>query len=153
MYESLCRESGSFHLYVVAFDDECYAYLTTAAFPHITPVTLKDFEDNRLLNIKTSRSVAEYCWTCTPSVILYCITKFNLQSCTYIDADMIFYNNPEILLDEMKDNSILISEHRYTRDYDQSKISGKYCVQFMCFKNNDDGINALTWWRERCAYA
>src|SRR5213075_3097505 len=25
-----------------------------------------------------------------------------------------------------------------------------YCVQFMCFKNNEDGLTALKWWRERC---
>jgi hypothetical protein len=150
LYESLCQTSSSFHLYIVAFNDECYNYLAKAALPHITPIALKDFEDKELLKIKPVRSVAEYCWTCTPSVILYCIKKFELQSCTYIDADMIFYNDPKILLDEMKDNSVLISEHRYTRDYDQSIISGKYCVQFMCFRNNEEGMSALNWWRQRC---
>jgi hypothetical protein len=150
LYESLCQNSSPFHLYVVAFNDECYTYLKEVNLPHITPITLKDFEDEALLNIKPTRSIAEYCWTCTPSVILYCIQTFHLPSCTYIDADMIFYHDPVILLNEMGDKSILISEHRYTNDYEQSAISGKYCVQFMCFKNNKEGLKALYWWRERC---
>jgi hypothetical protein len=150
LYESLCKQSSAFHLYVVCFNDDCYAYLSDAALPNIIPVALQDFEDEKLLQVKPTRSVAEYCWTCTPSVILYCLTKFELQSCTYIDADMIFYNDPKILLDEMQDASVLISEHRYTKEYEQSAISGKYCVQFMCFRNNIEGMSALHWWRERC---
>jgi hypothetical protein len=140
----------SFHLYVVAFNQNCYDYLKKVNFPGITPISLADFEDEELLKIKPTRTAAEYCWTCTPSVIMYCLKQFSLSSCTYIDADMIFYHNPEVLLNEMGRSSILISEHRYTKEYDQADESGKYCVQFMCFKNNEEGMEALTWWRERC---
>jgi hypothetical protein len=63
---------------------------------------------------------------------------------------MIFYENPQILFDELDGKSILISEHRYTRDYDVSVTHGIYCVQFMYFKNDQNGLNALTWWRDRC---
>jgi hypothetical protein len=118
--------------------------------PNITPIALEDFEDEELLAVKPTRSSAEYCWTCTPAVILYCIEKYTLPSCTYIDADMIFYHDPALLIAEMGAKSVLISEHRYTQDYDQSKNSGIYCVQFMCFKNDSHGMKALRWWRDRC---
>jgi len=150
LYKSLEKVCSSFHLYVVAFNDECYVYLKQAQLPHLTVVSLKEFEDDRLLQIKSSRSPAEYCWTCTPSIILFFIKSYKLDSCTYIDADMIFYHDPIVLIQEMGENSILLSEHRYTKEYDQSQKSGRYCVQFMCFKNDKVGINALTWWRERC---
>jgi hypothetical protein len=150
LYESLEKVCTSFHLYVVAFNKECFNYLKNTGLPNLTVIALSDFEDEELLNIKATRSAAEYCWTCTPSIILFCIGKYNLPSCTYIDADMIFYHDPIVLIEEMGANSVLISEHRYTKDYDQSKISGTYCVQFMCFKNNEPGINALEWWRARC---
>ena len=94
--------------------------------------------------------MAEYCWTCTPFTILYCLEKYNLPDCTYVDADMIFYNDPQVLIDEMGDKSVLISEHRYPRIYDQSWYSGIYCVQFMCFRNNVAGLEVLNWWRDRC---
>ena len=150
LHDSLAKACPSFHLYVIAFNDDCYHYLKNSGIAHITPISLKEFEDEDLLKVKPTRSAAEYCWTCTPSVILFCIQKFSLPSCTYVDSDMIFYKDPQVLLDEMKSSSILISEHRYTKEYDQSSTHGKYCVQFMCFKNNSTGIEALQWWRERC---
>jgi hypothetical protein len=103
-----------------------------------------------LKNIKKERSRAEYCWTLTPYCIQYAMKMYNLDSCTYIDADMFFYNNPKELFDKAGDSSIIITEHRYTPEYDQTEASGKYCVQFMFFKNDENGRGALEWWRQRC---
>jgi hypothetical protein len=149
--ESLSRVCPAYHLYVITFDDISYDYLTKAALPGLTPIALKDFEDERLLAIKPTRSAGEYCWTCTPSVILYCIRKFQLPSCTYVDADMLFYHDPQVLFDEMGDRSILITDHRFSPEYEKAgKVNGTYCVQFMYFKNNSEGLTALEWWRDRC---
>jgi len=150
LHESLQRTCPAFHLYVVAFDDLCYNYLKQANIPGLTPISLKEFEDEELLRVKPTRSVAEYCWTCTSSVILYCINTYQLPSCTYLDADMIFYEDPQKLIDEMGQNAVLITEHGYTKEYDQSHANGIYCVQFMFFRNDEKGMTALEWWRERC---
>jgi len=150
LYESLKNVCSAFDLYVVAFNEDCYQFLKKAGLPHIIPISLHDFEDEELLKIKPSRSVAEYCWTCTPSVISYCIKSFGLSSCTYVDADMIFYDDPQIILNEASNKSVIITEHRYSKEYDQSLTHGKYCVQFMYFKNDNKGISVLNWWRERC---
>lgn len=150
LYHSLLKNCENFHLYVVAFDDATYNYFQKNPLAHLTAIALSQFEDDKLKAIKHTRSAAEYCWTSTPSTILYCITKFNLPDCTYIDADMCFYANPKVLIDEMGNNSVLITEHRYTKRYNQSLTSGKYCVQFVTFKNTEDGLIALNWWREAC---
>ena len=150
LYKSLQENCRDFHLYVIAFNKDCYDYLISAHFPRMTAISLPEFEDEELLKIKSTRSPAEYCWTCTPSIILYCIKRYNLTSCTYIDSDMIFYQDPAILFQEQADKSILITSHRYTPEYDQSKRSGKYCVQFMYFANDPKGLDALQWWRDRC---
>ena len=150
LHESLMEVCPSFHLYVVAFNDDCYNYLQNAEIKNLTPISLHEFEDDKLLSVKQGRSPAEYCWTCTPSIILFCLNTFDLHSCIYIDADMLFYHNPQVLLDEMVSGSILISEHRYSRDYDVSDTHGIYCVQFMYFRNDEIGRNALEWWRDRC---
>lgn len=44
----------------------------------------------------------------------------------------------------------MITEHRYTEKYDQTKTSGKYCVQFVFFKNDKRARKVLEWWREAC---
>jgi hypothetical protein len=103
-----------------------------------------------LTELKKTRSRAEYCWTLTPYSIQYAIKKNNLNSCTYLDSDIYFFNDPKILFDEAGNNSIIITEHMYSPECDQTKKSGKYCVQFVFFKNDNDGMEALEWWRQRC---
>lgn len=150
MYQSLLQQCDDFHLYVFAFDELCYQFLKQQNSPHLTVVSLKEFENEALLSIKPTRSAAEYCWTCSASTLHYCFETFQLSNCTYIDADMLFYSNPRILVQEMGDNSVLITSHRYTPEYDQSLASGKYCVQFVCFKNDFRGRAVLNWWKDAC---
>ncbi|MBL4830654.1 MAG: hypothetical protein JKY55_12335 [Aliivibrio sp.] len=150
MYESLKKHSTNFHLFIFAFDDKSYNLLNKLCLEYVTVVSLFELEDEALLSIKGDRTAGEYCWTCTPSVIKYSIEKYNLDNCTYLDADLFFFSNPSVLIDEMNDNSVLITEHRYTAVYDQAATSGKYCVQFMTFKNDHNGVKVLDWWRNAC---
>jgi hypothetical protein len=150
MYESLKKYCDDFHLYVYAFDDKCFQYLTSQHLEHLTVISLHEFENENLLAVKSSRSAAEYCWTCSASTIHYSITKYNLENCTYVDADMLFYSNPQVLIDEMKEKSVLITAHRYSEEYDQSTVSGRYCVQFVTFKNTAHGMKVLNWWKDAC---
>lgn len=150
LYQSLLKHNKNFHLYVFAFDDITFNYFLKENLPHLTVISLDEFEDEELLRVKPNRKLGEYCWTCTSSTILYSINKYNLSNCTYLDADMMFFSDPKVLIDEMGEKSVLITEHRYTKEYDQSEESGIYCVQFVTFKNNEHGMKVLNWWRERC---
>lgn len=150
MYESLIQYSSDFHLYIFAFDDKTREILAKLSLSKVTVISLSEFEDEELLKVKSMRSVAEYCWTCTPSAILYCIQKYQLDNCTYLDSDLLFYSDPKVLIDEMGEDSVLITEHRYSPEYNQIDKSGKYCVQFLTFKNDERGINVLNWWRDQC---
>src|SRR5437868_2569415 len=100
MYRSLERVSPDFHLYVIAFDDITFKFFTDFPEKKLTVISLAQFEDDELLRVKPTRSAAEYCWTSTPSTILYCINRFKLDHCVYIDADMKFYSDPSVLFEE-----------------------------------------------------
>jgi len=150
MYNSLKQHCEDFHLFVVAFDSQCFDILSHMALKHVTVISMADFENARLLAVKGDRTDGEYCWTCASSSIKYCIETFALDSCTYIDADLLFFSNPKALIDEMAEKSVLITEHRYTEAYDQTATSGIYCVQFMTFKNTDQGMEVLNWWVDSC---
>ncbi|MBN2144903.1 MAG: glycosyl transferase [Candidatus Aureabacteria bacterium] len=150
LYESLKEYSRDFHLYIFPFNKACLDILHELHLQNVTLIPLSDFETEELLSVKPKRSLAEYCWTCTPHVIHYVLKKFNVLSCTYLDADLFFYNDPAILNEEMKTASILITEHRYTKEYDQADTSGKYCVQYITFKNDPRGLKALEWWKNAC---
>jgi len=149
LYESLMAHMPTAQLYVVCFDQRCYEILQQLTLPQLTPIALHEFEDAQLLAVKPTRSMTEYCWTCTPSVVHYVMQQYQLDACTYVDADIYFLSSPENLLDLGK-HHVYITPHRYTLRYDQSSISGIYCVQFMTFANTVQGNAILTWWRDAC---
>ena len=78
------------------------------------------------------------------------LKNFNVDNCTYIDSDIFFYSSPKEIFDEMGDKSILLTEHRYSPRYNKELKAGKYCVQFVTFKNDERALKALNWWRDRC---
>lgn len=150
MYNSLKEQSDSFHLYILLMDDKSYEILSMLNLEDVTIISLFEFEDEELLRIKKSRTSQEYCWTCTPSVIKYCIEKYKLDLCIYIDADLQFYSNPDVLINEMGTDSVLITEHRYSFRYKSAATSGIYCVQFIAFRNDAKGLRVLNWWKKAC---
>jgi hypothetical protein len=150
MYESLVNECESFHLYVFAFDDTTHNVLQQLRLPHLTSISLSEFEYEEMLSVKPNRSMAEYCWTSTPFTIKYCLEKIGLDHCIYVDADLYFYNPPQILLQDLEDASVLITPHNYSLQNDQSATAGIYCVQFLYFKNDFNGLRVLDIWANQC---
>lgn len=153
LYESLRTHCDNFHLYVFTFDDVSFKILSSQNFEYMTIINLPSLErwDARLPLVKDDRSKGEYCWTCTGSIIRYCIEKYNLGRCTYLDADLYFFSNPQALLNELDGkDKVLITSHRYTEQYDQSSLSGKYCVQFMSFSNTELSMKVLVDWIDDC---
>ena len=150
MYESLKRNCKNFHLYIFAFDNDTYNILQELKLDSVTVISLKEFEDKELLRVKPTRTIAEYCWTSTPSAIKYVLDNYKTPHCIYIDADLYFFDDPVVLIEEAKDSSILITEHRFSPQYKEYKQNGIYNVQFLYFKNDEIGNEAVKWWRDRC---
>ncbi|MET4547320.1 hypothetical protein ABIE26_004665 [Pedobacter africanus] len=150
MYNSLLKHCRDFHLYIVAFDDDCFYALSKLRLEHATVIPLSDFENENLLAVKADRTAGEYCWTCASSSVKYCIETYGLDHCTYVDADLLFFSDPKVLYDEMAEKSVLITSHRYTPQFDQSTTSGIYCVQYVTFKNTAEGMAVLNNWVDAC---
>jgi hypothetical protein len=151
LISSLRSLKEDFHLYVFAFDDLTEEVLNEIDFDEVTVINKNKLENEELILLKEKRSKAEYCWTCTPLTILYCLENFKMERCTYLDADIYFFSSPIEILKEMENKfSILITKHNYSKKYDQTSIRGKYCVQFMSFNNDVEGLKALKWWKEKC---
>ncbi len=150
MYNSLNKYCKNFHLYIFPFDELSKNILIQLKLDNCTIISLAEFENPDLLRVKKERTRSEYCWTASSSTILYCIKRYQLENCTYIDADLFFYNSPEQIFSEIAESSILITSHRYTPKYDRSERFGKYCVQFVYFRNDKYGMKALQWWVDAC---
>lgn len=150
MYESLAKHCNDFHLFIFPFDNVCYSVLQKLNLKNTTLVRLEEFEDEKLLSVKGSRTRGEYCWTCTSSVILYVLEKFKVNQCTYLDADLFFYSDPAILIDEIKNKSVQITPHNFSDENLEYEKYGKYCVQFVTFVNDKNGLDVLKQWRDDC---
>lgn len=155
LYSSLEKNCSAFILYILAMDTETEIWLKNniqVKANNISVISLDNIENfyPELKKIKNERSRAEYCWTLTPYSIQYVLKKYKSIECTYFDADIYFFNSPDFIFNEAKKQSVIITEHNYTPRYDQTETSGKYCVQFMYFKNNKPGNEVLEWWRKRC---
>lgn len=146
-YLSLEKVTDKFHLYVMAFDKECYDKLNSYNLQHLTVELVDDFETPDLLAVKPTRNMAEYCWTCSPAVTYHFLTKYNLPEITYLDSDLMFTNNPQILFEEIGSASVGLSEHWF---HYNNERAGRFCVQFVYFKNDTNGLAALKYWRDSC---
>lgn len=153
LYRSLLHHKVSFHLWILCFDDLAYESLKTLMLPEIHPIALADFEkgDEELLKAKDNRSRIEYYFTCTPSLSLYLLRKFpEIDLITYIDSDLFFFSHPKSIFEELAENSILIIDHRFPPEIRYKERYGIYNVGYLSFRRNNDGIQCLNWWRQRC---
>lgn len=153
LYDSLVKSCSDFRLYVLAMDDKCYHVLEKLKLKNLIPISKDTFEDDELKNIKETRSAAEYCWTCTPAFTEYVLMEFQPDICTYVDADVCFYDSPEKILNELEEKkaSVLVVNHRFCKyDKHQEKISGRFCVEFNSFKNDNNGRFLLSLWKKQC---
>ncbi|MGA9762563.1 MAG: methyltransferase domain-containing protein [Gaiellaceae bacterium] len=152
LYESLRRHVTDFTLWILCMDDTAFEVLGRMALPNVRLLSLEQFEDDELLAAKKTRTTYEYYWTCTPSLPLYLLEhEPELESVTYLDADLFFFSDPAPAFAEFGDGSTSLIEHRFAPAWEHLlESSGIYCVQFMIFRNDERALAALRWWRDRC---
>jgi hypothetical protein len=69
---------------------------------------------------------------------------------TYLDADLCFYSSLQPLFDEIGDASIVIIEHRFPPPFKDMEIRGRFCVEWVGFRRDEEGLACLRRWREQC---
>ena len=75
------------------------------------------------------------------------LDRYDMDNITYLDADLYFYQDYEIIFKEIGEKSIGLIEHRIP----SYKTVGKYNVSFNYFKNDETGRECLHSWQRLCA--
>lgn len=114
--------------------------------PNVTVMPLSSFEDDRLRAVKPTRSWREYIWTCTPGWMLHVLT--HEDSVTYVDADIMFFANPEPVYQEIGSESLAITPHDFPRHLRHLENNGKYNVGLVFARR--DGLVCLREWERLC---
>jgi hypothetical protein len=152
LHASMQRHIKRYTLWILCVDDEVHQVLQMLALPNVRLLQLSQLVTADLLRVKPGRTKGEYCWTLTPFAprfVFEADTKINRV--TYIDADLWFRKDPAIIFKELEvsGKSVLITDHGYAPEYDQSATSGQFCVQFMVFERIG-GESVRSWWQDRC---
>jgi len=149
---SLVRVCEDYHVYVFAMDEECYTLLKSLDLPKTTIISLAELETfyPDLLKDKHNRHKGEYSWTCKGPVMKYCLEKYGLNDITYLDADLYFLSNPTPMYLECAKADVMLTDHRYTEQYNLAATNGQYCAGYMYFKATENGLKILSWWTDLC---
>lgn len=152
LHSSLENHAGIFTLWIICIDEKSFEILSLLNLSNVKLINLSEVETPELIRIKKTRSHKEYCWTLTPFSVRF-VFDANKEAfrATYIDADLWFRKNPKPIFTEFEKSGkqVLITEHAYAPELDQSELSGKYCVQFMIF-NRIGGEHIRKWWEAKC---
>lgn len=152
LHLSMERHAGSYTLWILCVDNITFDILQQIDLPNVCLLQLEKLETDELRRVRLDRTNGEYCWTLTPFAPRWVFeTDASVRRVTYIDADMWLRKSPApIFLEfERSGKQILITDHGYAPEYDQSATSGQYCVQFMTF-NREGSDTVRKWWEERC---
>ena len=152
LYNSMLRHAGDFTLWVLCMDDKTQKVLQSLNAPKLRVIGLSEVETEQLLAVKPGRTRAEYCWTLTPFTPKIVFDRApDAQRVTYVDADVFFLKSPRAIFEEFERSgkAVLITDHAYDPEYDQTAVSGQYCVQFVTFVR-DACEPVRSWWQDRC---
>ena len=157
LYSSIKKNEEFFVLYILAIDEEVYRMLNDINDERIVLIRLTELEKKYsvLESLKEERTFGELCWTCTSLLIEYVLDVFKISNCTYIDSDLKFYSSPRIMIEEFEASKkdVGLTPHRFPNTINgkkQLQMSGKYCVEFNTFNNNDEGRRLLSIWKNKC---
>lgn len=147
LYLSIDQYVKDFTLYVMVMDRKCQELLLDMSFDKIVVDCIEDIDDPQLAKAKGNRSRAEFCWTCGSYITDFVLHKYELPDITYLDSDLMFFHSPQVIFEELekKGASVGLVPH-----FTKEPWTGRYCVQYVYFKNDDDGRNCLRWWRDEC---
>ena len=153
LYESLVKFMPKAKLLMMCMDDESYNILSSQNYPNAILAKYSDMEAQHpeLLVAKNNRSLVEYFYTCSSATCVYALENIEeIDSITYLDADLYFFSNPQSVFDEIGNSSIGIIEHKFSKLTQRNTIYGIYNVGWITFKNDEEGKKCLYDWNTNC---
>ena len=147
LYDSLKEYSEDFILHYLCIDDTSFNKLTQFESKSLKVWNVTELlnNNNDLLNLKNT-DYRYFCWSLASYFSNFLMEKYN-KSITYIDSDILLYDNVDIILNAIDDKDVGIFRHRqFSLSIDVPE--GHYNVGIVYFKNNDIGKKILNWWSD-----
>lgn len=150
MLTSLKNHCPDATVFVLCLDELASDILNTLQIEGCVCIPLSLVESSAVLAAKGNRNVAEYCWTLSSCFTAWLMdNRPEVDIITYLDADLMFFSSPEPLFDEMQEASIGIMEHRFTPRLQHLESKGRFCVEWVSFRRDAQGLACLYRWRDQ----
>ncbi|MBV8170222.1 MAG: hypothetical protein JO021_25805, partial [Alphaproteobacteria bacterium] len=153
MVESLRAQKAVFHLHVLCLSELCAELLGTLALPEVSIIPLAALEARypALAAVKAGdRNAIEYIFTLTPFLPAYCLETQTLDAITYVDCDLFFYRDPQLVFDHIGAASIAIIPHNFSPEHQVDRQHGAFNVGWITFRAAGDGPRCLADYQRDC---
>lgn len=153
MIRSLKQWDPSAVVWVLCLSEQCYRVLEETREEGVNLLRIADLEAAypALVEARSNRSLIEFYFTCTPSLVRYVLSKVAERDVvTYVDGDLYFFSDPIPLFVELGQHSVSIIPHRFPPNLRHLEKFGLYNVGWMSFRNDTRGLAVAAWWQDRC---
>jgi hypothetical protein len=150
MLRSLEAQCADYHVWVLALDDVIKDKLAALRLPNVSIIAMSSFEDDELRATRPTRSSREFYWTCTPGWMQFVLQNGPVDHVNYIDADLMFFSDPQPVFDEIGGYSLAITPHDFPSRLRHMEGNGKYNVGLVHAKKDADGMACIAEWKRLC---
>jgi len=150
LYNSLTKVTTDFTLHALCLDDISYETILKLGNSNFVPISISEIMSDDVVGLRARTTYPQFCWACQPLVCELVLDRLQADMVTYLEADSLFFSDPEVLFEEMGDKSVTLAPHNFPADQDQSKTAGTYITHFNAFRNDECGRNVLNEWKSNC---
>jgi len=158
LYTSLKETcTNTFTLHYLCLDDDTYKILSHHNFSEIKYYHINDLIEERE-DLKEHKNKCkpelgggnnnEYVWSLASYFSDYLLNK-DCDSITYIDSDIFFYKDIQLIYDEISNKSVGIIRHRHLVE---GGADGLFNVGVVYFRGDEIGRQCLSWWKKAVMY-
>jgi hypothetical protein len=151
LIDSLRAHGDGSPVWILALDEAARSYLEGAALPDVFILTMADIEaaEPLLRPLKPGRSRMEYIFTSTPLLMRWVMALQPSAETVviYLDSDLFFFDDPNLVLEALGSGSVGIIEHKYPARLAQRLAKyGRFNVGWVGIRADARGHECLDWW-------
>jgi len=145
LYESLINKTNDIILHYLCLDDKSFKILSKYKCKSLKVYQDNGFDDTTLDALKIN-DYKYYCYALSSYFTNY-LMKNDIGDVTYIDSDIFFYDDFNIVLNEIGKKEVGVFRHRHTPLH-VNDGNGLFNVGVVHFKNTEIGRKSLAWWTD-----
>jgi len=116
----------------------------------LVPICIDELITPEISAVRGRTTHGQFCWVCQPLICEFILDNYEDEMVTYLEADSLFFYDPEVLFWELGEKSVSLVPHNYSPHFDLTAHAGRFCVQFNAFRRDDVAREILEYWKLNC---